>query len=878
MKRLGFVVFVLGLGLAVAGCWGAIHGYKQKPALAVYDGTLKVAGLRGPVAVNRDEYGVPHIFTEDEHDLFFAAGYVQAQDRLWEMILLRAAAEGRMSELFGELGAPGVEMMGYPLSTFGIDRRQRTMGMKFMGELGEALLRETSPAVFGQLQAFCDGVNAFIAGHADGDKLPLEFRVLRTRPEPWRVADIVSFGRFIGSMLCSNLEVELSRHAAIKALGPEAGWELAPLFGQQGPTIVPPELLKNRLAVPRDLPPGGRPSDRELGFSPTLSARAALDLLQAENAVKLALHLDAGMGSNNWIIAPKLSATGRALLANDPHLQHLEPSLFYLMHLKGAGIDAFGAAFPGIPYIVLGHTRKLAWGATTSRADVQDLFVETVDPKHPGRYRYRGEWRPFVEREETIRVKTALGMVERTIKIRQTVHGPIVNELTGKLEDDPPMAYRWTGWDLSRDPRAFELAVSSRTVEEFMAAYRALPDKFTPLNVCLFYNILMRGDSIADFIAGMETVDLPNQNWIAADADGHIAYLPGGLAPIRGRGLGVLPAPGESGAFDWTGFIPTRELPQLIDPERGFVATANNEVVDAEWYPYIFSTSYGEPWRAMRIEELIKKLQPLDLDDMKRIQNDIYVKRAEWEVPFILRAVENKKPTDPRVLRAVAELQAWDYEADLDSTATVIFFTFTRQLMTNILEDDVDPKLLSALKLEGYPDMAINLMLERGQSRFFDDQRTRDRAEDRDDIIVAALTDAMAEVEKKYGTDPANRQWGKIHWIKWYHPLSFFGEYRRLAVGPFPHLGADQTVRIAKGAGFGRAPFKTLMGPCLRHLIDLGDPDHALMVIDGSESGQYLSPHYQDLHRLYLESRYLTADMDPERVQATARYRLRLEP
>jgi penicillin amidase len=289
--------------------------------------------------------------TDNEHDLFFAAGYVQAQDRLWEMILFRALAEGRMAEIFGDVGVPGVRMSGFPLSTTGIDKRQRIMGMKYMGELAAALVRETNPRVFNQLQAFSDGVNAFIDSHPKFEDLPVEFQILRIKPDHWRPADCQSFGRFMASTLCGNMEVELNRYAAIKKFGPEKGWELFPLFGGPGKAIVPPELLTNKLAVPRSLPPGGRPSDQELGETPSLSGDAALKLLLAEQAVRLALRLDPSFGSNNWIVSGKLTESGHAILANDPHLNHLEPSLFYLMHLQGAGFDAMGAAFPGIPYI-----------------------------------------------------------------------------------------------------------------------------------------------------------------------------------------------------------------------------------------------------------------------------------------------------------------------------------------------------------------------------------------------------------------------------------------------------------------------------------------------------------------------------------------------
>jgi penicillin amidase len=868
---------VLAAALTVAGCFAAAKKYGKDPPLAQYDGKISVPGLAGKVDVYRDRYGVPHFFAKNQRDLFLAVGYVHAQDRLWQMVFFRALAEGRMSEIFGDVGVPGVKAMGFPLSTFGIDKRQRIMGMNYMGEIGAALMREENPEAYALVQAYCDGVNAFIETHPDYEDLPVEFGVLRIKPEPWRVENMISFSRLIGSMLSSNLEAELGRHAVAEKFGVEKAWKLMPLYHAPGVTIVPKEILNNRLEKPRDLPPGGMPGPEELGEPAALSADAALTLLQTQLAFKNALKFSTGIGSNNWTVAGALTESGNAMLCNDPHLPHAEPALFYMMHLNCPGIDAYGVTFPGNPFIVLGHNRKLAWGATTSRADVMDLFVETVDPGRPGRYLYQGEWREFVVREEIIKVRVGGHTVKRRIEVRQSVHGPIINDIAGLPPDSPPMALRWTGWDLSRDPSDFQLAAGSRSSEEFMEKYRAAKHDSGPLSFMTALGTLLRGESLDDFIRAMDMMVLPNQNWIGADSGGRIAYLPGGLVPIRNKGIGAMPVPGESGQYDWIGFIPLMEIPHAIDPERGYVVTANNKVTDAEWYPHLFSTSSGAPWRAWRIEELIDELKPLSVEDMKRIQNDVYVKRAEWEVPIILKAVDDKKPDDPRVTRAADDLRAWDYEASLDSTAPVIFFQFLKEFEKNVLEDELPGLDYHLVLFEGYKDMALVLWMMDGESEFFDDKKTKNKVENMDDMIVRSLGDAMAWVEKKYGKDPKDREWGKVHWIKFYHFLGV-GPLDKLSIGPFPHVGADQTVRNAATAGFGRAPYKALVGPTLRHIIDMGDPDRALMVIDGSQSGQWLSPHYDDMHKLWVDGGYVRATKDPDEIRQSAKYHLLLSP
>ncbi|MFO8058551.1 MAG: penicillin acylase family protein, partial [bacterium] len=412
MKRTIKICAALAVLVMAGGCalltnfhYNAMRSYEKDPALADYNAKVEIPGLNGRVDVYRDKWAIPHIFADNPHDLFFAAGYVQAQDRLFQMIMFRAIAEGRTAELLGDISVPGVKMAGMPLSTTGLDKHQRIMGMNYLGKLGEAMLRETNPRVYNQLQAFCDGVNAYMDSRQELESLPVEFQILKVKPKHWRVRDIISFSKFIGSLLCSNMAVELPRYAAIKKYGPDKGWRLFPIHGAPGPSIVPTSMLKNRLDTPRDIPPGGRPSQEEIGYELDLSAGAASTLLAAERLYRQALNIDPAIGSNNWVVSGKLTESGAAMLVNDPHLQHVEPSLFYMMRLKGAGYNAYGVTFAGNPYVVLGHTRKLGWGATTSRADVQDLFIEKTDPDRPGKYFYKGEWRPFQVRKETYQVR-----------------------------------------------------------------------------------------------------------------------------------------------------------------------------------------------------------------------------------------------------------------------------------------------------------------------------------------------------------------------------------------------------------------------------------------------------------------------------------------
>lgn len=869
------VIMVIGLSVFFSGCLGKFYKYQKEPIITQRSGTLKFPQLKSRVEVYYDEYGIPQIFAENEQDLFFAIGYVQAQDRLFEMVLLRALAEGRLSELLGDLDLP-ISFGGMSLSTVKYDIHQRHWGMKYLGEVGEELGKIYWTELFNQAQAYVDGVNTYIRAHQDS--LPVEFQVLNYQPEEFRIADMLSLGGFIGSMLSANAEVELLRYALMKKYGWEMTWKLVPYHTQLGPTIVPPELLKNRLKEPvKDLLEG-TPRPEELELSPAV----ALKLTEKMMAIREVSNFPSPLASNNWVVSGKLTKSGTPILCNDPHLTHIEPSLFYLMRVKGAGFDAYGVVFPGEPYIVLGHTKKLAWAATTTAADVQDLFIEKPNPENPNQYLYKGEWRNFVEREEEIKIKVGFSKKYRVekIKIKQSIHGPIINPVIDNLpKDTPPIALRWAGWDFCRDLRGFQALVESKDINEFLEKFEAL-NKEKPvqlMNIAIMYNYLMKGSSIEDFKKAMDTIVAPNQNWMAADADGNIAYLPGGLVPIRNKGRGMTPVPGWTGEYDWKGFIPLFEHPYAINPKRGWMVTANNEVVDMEWYPYTFASNYSSGWRALRIEELIQKNQPFDMEKMIQIQNDIYSKEGEEFAPLIISAFEKKGKEEAGLKSAVEYLKNWDFMTDTESIGATIYYTTMLKLFDNVLKDEFDKEFYNSYIANRRLSIALNLWLKQGESEFFDDKRTKDKVEDMDDMLVKSLEDALQWLTKKLGKEMSQWQWGKLHTIKWSHPLGF-GPMKELSYGPLPHPGAGEIVRNAGYSGTGENPFRTGGGPVLRHIIDMGKTDSALMVIDGSQSGNYLDPHYKDMHKLWYESKYITAVKDEKKVKQSAKSVLILEP
>jgi len=873
-KNKAVVFLAVCISILFTGCLGKFYHYKKNPPKAVREGALKLPQLQGQVEVYYDDLGIPQFFTENEHDLFFSIGYVQAQDRLFEMVLLRAIAEGRLSELLGDLPL-SISFGGMSFKPLEYDIHQRVWGIKYLGEIGEALSKKYRPDLYQQAQAFCDGINTYIK--MNKDNLPVELQVMKVKPAEFKVGDVLSFGLFIGTMLGANYYEELFRYTLMKEYGWDFTWRMAPYTMQAGPTIIPPEMLKNRLPAPEKDILKDTPRPEDLG----LSTKAVAALMKNELAVKETANWTYPFASNNWSVMGKLTTDGNAILCNDPHLTHMEPSLFYMMRVKGAGFDAYGVSFPGTPYIVLGHTPKLSWAATTTRADVQDVFIEKVNPENKNQYLHKGEWKDFTVREEEIRVRVGLTnkFKTKTIKIKQTVHGPVLNSILKMPKGTPPLALRWTGWDFGKDLRVFNALATSASQEEFLEKFEQL-NKEKPvelMNIAAMYNTLMKGKSIEDFKKGVDSIVVPNQNWMAADSAGHIAYIPGGLVPVRAKGRGLVPVPGWTGEYDWTGFIPLMELPYAIDPPRGWMVTANNEVVDMEWYPYTFGSNYSFGWRAARIEELVKKMQPLDIEKMKQIQNDVYSKEGEAFAPKIVKAVENKGVTDPRLKEAAAILKNWDYQTGVDSIGASIYYAAMWKLFDNVLSDEFPRKFYDIYFGNRLFWVVLHQWVMAGESEFFDDKRTKDKIEDLDDMLVKSLKDATDWLSETQGRDMKGWRWGKIHTITFSNPIGM-GPLSALNFGPLPHMGADQTVRNASFSHKKKTPFSASEGPVMRHIMNMGKPDEALMVIDGSESGKYLDPHYTDMTKMWHESKYQTAVMNEEKVKKNAKSLLVLSP
>ena len=743
------------------------------------DGVVYLKGLKSEVQIYRDNWGVPHIYAENEDDLFFAQGYVQAQDRLWQMELHRRMGSGTLSEIFGE-------------ATLDMDKFARAIGLRRNAAESFSGMNAEMYAV---LESYSRGVNSFL--ETNRDHLPLEFIILGFRPELWEPVDTLTVSNLIAWDLGKNWEVELLRGRLVQKFGTEKAGQLLAPYPDSSPLVVPTEI-----------------ADYPLGTK-----------------VAAGLHVNTDCaGSNNWVVDGAKSVTGKPLLANDPHLVVMMPSIWYETGLHGAGFDVVGVSLPGCPLVNIGRNKDISWGITNLPADVQDLFIEKINPSNDFQYEYLGEWKDMKVVDESILVR-GRNEPER-LTVRLTCHGPLMDNVIKGLEQ--PLALQWAGKGRSRLLRSVYLLDRARSWNEFHEALRYW--------------------------------DAPSQNIVYADKDGNIGYQSTGLIPIRGKGQGMVPSPGWSGKYDWAGYIPYDELPHVLNPSAHFVATANNKVV-SEDYPYFMAYDWSPPYRAQRITDLLKAREKLSVEDFRNIQADVFDIPASVLNPYVLAV----RPQNEREKKAIDLLKAWDYYDRADSVAASIYHVFYVKLLKNTLQDDLGDKLFSDYlhPMGGTGDVHAVFMesiIKDADSPWFDDVRTGQK-ETRNDIIESSLAEAVAELSGRLGNDPSAWEWRKIHTTTFKHvlgrlPLLDFIFNR----GPVSTPGSRYTVNVAAFEYYD--PYSVFAIPSYRQIIDWSNPDKSLAMHSTGQSGLAFNGHYDDMIKSWLAVDYHTMLFDQDDVQA----------
>ena len=819
------------LAVLVAVVAAAVFWYLRQSLPAV-NASVAVAGITAPIEIVRDADAVPHIIASTRLDALFGLGYVHAQDRLWQMEFQRRVGFGRLSEVFGAATIPQDRF----LRTVGYGRAARAAWTGLPGDAKAAI------------NAYVAGVNAFLAGH-QGRLLPPEFSLLRFEPEPWKPEDVIVWVKMMAWDLSANYAFELLRRDLMNAVGAERAAQLMPPLGNSGPSILSSlDTPWRHRAAPANA--GLRP---EPGHVLAANATDAFTSALTSGDRSVADFLIGGtrseaIGSNNWVVDGTLTASGKPLLANDPHLATRLPSTWYLAHMSAGDFDVIGATIPGAPAVALGRNRFIAWGATNVAADVQDLYRERLDES--GRFaEFEGRQEPLQLIEEPIRVKGG-DTINLTVRISR--HGPLVsdainaNNAESRREPRPgpvePLALRWTALD-----------PDDTTVTSFLA--------------------LNTAHNWKEFTDALRRLVVPSQNFVYADVSGHIGYYAPGRIPIRAAGDGSRPADGWSGEPEWTGWIPFDELPHTYDPPEHLIVTANNRPAP-EAYPYLLGLEWPEPYRAARITARLHGHSKMTPDDFASIQADTFSLQARDLLGQLLAHV---KPVDASDAQAVAMLRQWNGDARGDSAVAAIYESWFLRLAPALVGDELGP--LALRSYEGRFSSITRMLrhvLASNDSPWCDDVRTPAR-ETCEDMVSIALHQAMAQLRAQLGDGMNRWRWDAVHHAVFPHQgLDAMKLLRPFVSRSVPTGGDWSTVDV--GPVSADQPFEQRQVPGYRQIIDLSDRNDSRFLADVGQSGHPLSVHYDDFLADWRAVRYRPMRMSRSAIDRSAAGRLELVP
>jgi len=784
-------VVVLALGAV------AIYASRSLPVTA---GRLALPGVQAELRIERDAQGIPSIRAASERDAWYGLGVAHAQDRLWQLETHRRIAAGRLAEVFGP-------------SALETDRFLRALGVRRAAQAQWHRLPEASRLA---LQAYADGINAVMS---DGLRArPPEFLILGVQPEPWTPVDSLGWATMMAWDLGGNWATELLRlRLALQMPVARIHQLLPPYPGEQ------PRPTLDFSALYRGL---GLDAQRT-----TVTAWGRLPDIAPESGIE-------GVGSNNWVLAGSHTTTGRPLLANDPHLKLSTPALWYFARLEAPGangaapLKVAGATLPGFPGVVLGQNAHIAWGFTNTAPDVQDLYLEQLDPQDPNRYRTPEGWASFETSTEILKVK---GQPDIAITVRRSRHGPVISD-AGNAGDvlgpvDRPthvLALRWTALDADSDPIAPAFA-------------------------------MQRADSVAAFVAAARGWVAPMQSMVVADTAGRIGLVAPGRIPLRRPDndlQGLAPAPGWEAKYDWAGWVPADETPREFDPPRGWIATANQRIVPAD-YPHYLTSEWALPYRQQRIEQVLGAKPKHSQDDLAALQADEMSLAVAPLLPWALKA----KSVHPLAPAAQALLKDFDGRMAADRAAPLIYWAWQRQMVRAVFADDVSEALWEkSLAGRNFQD-ALERVLKADDAAWCD-QRDTPLAENCTDQAGLALTRALGELQQRFGADPAKWRWGNAHQARGEHrPFSRVPVLHKLFELRAPVGGDTHTVNVSR---VNLRPdkltgdlFHSDHGPSLRALYDLSDAQQSRVMSSTGQSGNVFSGAYRSFLKPWVAVQYV---------------------
>lgn len=771
LKRIGIAVLGLVATLAAGLAYWVFH---TQP---VYDGRLAIAGLPAPVEVKRDEAGVVHILASSDRQAAWGLGFVHAQDRSWQLEFNRRLMRGELSEILGEATLP-------------TDKLIRTLGIM---AAAQKQLERLPAGVREQLQAYSDGVNAF---HRQGRQgLPPEFAMLRTRPggtsgQPWQPVDSVAWSLMMALDLGGNWGHEFARLAAARKLSTAQLWDLYPAYpGEQPATTVDLARFYRDLGVYRE----------EGGLKTALS----LPVLGEPG-------FSEGRGSNNWALAGSHTASGQPLLANDPHLALSSPAIWYFAHLKSPTTEVIGASLPGLPFVVLGHNAKVAWGFTNTGPDVQDLYLEQIDPSDPTRYKTPTGWQAFETRQERIVVK-GQGDVMHTV--RRTRHGPVISDAQASHAEVIDvsrfvLALRWNALDAdNRTLVAGWKAQQAQTVGELIEAY-------------------------ADHHS-------PTQNIVMADTQGRVALKVAGRVPRRQPGntlRGVAPAPGWDARYDWDGAIAYADMP-LDEARKGWVASANQRITPPG-YPHFLGQDWNTPHRFERIEAMLQAKPRHELKDMQAMQNDDLSLSTVRLLP-VLRATASKHPLAGQAQEILA---SFDGRMQADQAAPLIFAVWADELTRGLIEPRLGAQAFKSQYGKRHFRMLLEKVMPHSDSPWCAPRSCTEQS-------AAAFDRALDRLAALQGPRPADWRWGPAHpALSVHRPLGQVPLLREVFNVQAPSSGDAFTVNVGQyWPGEKHLPFANRHAASMRAVYDLADLERSTFIYQTGQSGLVWSAGYRDM-------------------------------
>ncbi|RZT93636.1 penicillin acylase family protein [Rivibacter subsaxonicus] len=787
MRVLRWVLLSLLLLLLLALASGWIYTSRARPQV---EGNLSVRGPLAELRIERDEHGIPTIRAASAEDAWFGLGFAHAQDRLWQLETHRRIGAGRLAEAFG----PNALEADKFLRALGVRRAAAEQWVK-----ADAGTRRA-------LEAYAAGINAVLRQHLPAR--PPEFVLLGIKPEDWSPVDSLAWATMMAWDLGGNWNSELLRLRLAERMPVERVGQLLPPYPGDEPLPVRDYAsLYKRLGVHGDGAPAA-----------LAAASPWLDRLLGDAGVE-------GAGSNNWVVDGAHSTSGQPLLANDPHLKLSAPALWYFARLEAPGLRVAGATMPGLPMVVLGQNEQIAWGFTNTGPDVQDLYLEKIDPADPQRYlesREGNRWARFERFDELIKVK---GAPDVAFTARRSRHGPLISDagapatagLTGQDGQRYAIAMRWT----ALDPDASAVAAG------------------------IAFN---RAHSVEEFISASARYVAPMQNMVVADRD-RIAFVAAGRVPVRRADNdlgGLAPAPGWEPRYDWEGYLPANRTPREIAPARGWIATANQRIHD-DSYPHYIGSEWALPYRQQRIEALLRARPQHDVASLRAIQLD-QVSLATQKLLPLLRAARSKHPL---AAAAQAELRAFEADMQADHAAPLIAWAWVRELTRGVFADDVGEALYERqLANRSFRD-ALEAVLERDDASWCDELHTP-AVETCADQADAAFDRALVQLAARHGSDVAKWRWGDAHQARSEHrPFSKVPLLARLFELRVPVGGDTYTVNVSRVAlkpdpGTGEL-FLDEHGPSLRAIYDLGDPSKSRFMHSSGQSGLFFEPGYRNM-------------------------------